>query len=279
MHSEGTNQVDLKGFLMETMTILITGATSGLGEHLATVLADVGATILVHGRDPAQVDRVVNELGRSARGYQADFASLAEVRALAERVIADHDEVDALINNAGVGFGRPGAGRELSADGHELRFAVNYLAPVLLTRLLLPLLRDSAPSRIINVGSIGQTELDFTDLGSERDYSGIDAYRRSKLALVTHTFDLADTLRDAGVLVNCVHPASFMDTAMIRDSDRAPLSTVAEGASAVLRLIKEETNSGRFFDRNTEALAHPQAYDDQARRLLREATDQLLAKV
>jgi NAD(P)-dependent dehydrogenase (short-subunit alcohol dehydrogenase family) len=263
---------------METMTILITGATSGLGRHLANVLADLGATVLVHGRDPARLDNVVNELGRSSHAYQADFASLAEVRALADQVIADHDEVDALINNAGVGFGTRNAGREVSHDGYELRFAINYLAPVLLTRLLLPLLRDSAPSRIINVGSIGQTELDFTDLGSERGYSGINAYRRSKLALVAHTFDLADTLRDAGVLVNCVHPATFMDTPMIRDEDRAPVSTVAEGANAVLRLLKEETNTGRFFDGTTEALAHPQAYDSQARRLLREATDQLLAK-
>jgi NAD(P)-dependent dehydrogenase (short-subunit alcohol dehydrogenase family) len=264
---------------METMTILITGATSGLGRHVANVLSDLGATVLVHGRDRDRLDNLLNELGRSARGYQADFASLAEVRRLADQVLADHDEVDALINNAGVGFGIRDGRREVSQDGYELRFAVNYLAPVLLTRLLLPLLCDSAPSRIINVGSIGQTELDFTDLGSEREYTGMDAYRRSKLALVAHTFDLADNLRNTGVLVNCVHPATFMDTPMVRDEDRAPLTTVAEGANAVLRLMKEETNSGRFFDGNVEALAHPQAYDMQARRLLREATDQLLAKV
>jgi NAD(P)-dependent dehydrogenase (short-subunit alcohol dehydrogenase family) len=262
---------------METMTVLITGATSGLGEHIATVLADVEATVLVHGRDPARVDSVVNELGRSARGYLADFASLAEVRALADQVLAEHDELDVLVNNAGVGFGAPGAARELSRDGHELRLAINYLAPVLLTQRLLPLLRASAPSRIINVGSIGQSELDVTDLGFERGYTGIDAYRRSKLALVSHTFDLAEMVRDEGILVNCVHPATFMDTPMIRESDRAPLSTVAEGANAVLRLIREETDSGRFFDGTTEALAHPQAYDKRARRLLREATDHLLA--
>src|SRR5689334_24604730 len=136
--------------------VLITGATSGLGRYLAGELAGSGWQVLAHGRDPGRVADLTAELGGGARGYVADLASLGGVREFADRVGAEVPRLDVLVNNAALGFGAPGEGRQVSADGHELRFAVNYLAQVLLTRQLVPLLSASAPARIVNVGSLGQ---------------------------------------------------------------------------------------------------------------------------
>jgi NAD(P)-dependent dehydrogenase (short-subunit alcohol dehydrogenase family) len=253
--------------------ILITGATSGMGRVLAEQLSSAGETVLVHGRDP---DRVA-QLAGSSRGYVADLASLSGVRALADQVRADNDQLDVLVNNAGVGFGGRGASREVSRDGYELRFAVNYLAPVLLTRLLLPLLRESAPSRVVNVASLGQEPLDLGDLQLNRHYDGSVAYRRSKLALVAYSFDLAEELRGDGIAVNSLHPATFMDTTMVREAGVSPVSTVQQGADATLRLITQDVGSGHFFNGTSEAVANPQAYDPAVRRQLREVTDQILS--
>jgi NAD(P)-dependent dehydrogenase (short-subunit alcohol dehydrogenase family) len=130
---------------------------------------------------------------------------------LAEQILTEHDQLDVLVNNAGIGTGgRAAAERELSEDGHELRFAIMYLAPFLLTRLLEPLLVRSAPARIVNVASAGQAAIDFDDVMLERDYSGVQAYCQSKLALVMLTFDLADELRGVGVTANCLHPGTYL---------------------------------------------------------------------
>jgi NAD(P)-dependent dehydrogenase (short-subunit alcohol dehydrogenase family) len=256
------------------MRILITGATSGLGRRVAEQLSQAGETVLVHGRDR---DRVAQVAG-AARGYVADLASLAEVRSLAEQVRAENDRLDVLVNNAGIGFGAPDAGRQASRDGHELRFAVNYLAPVLLTRLLLPLLRESKPARVVNVASLGQEPIDFGDLEMNARYDGVTAYRRSKLALVAHSFDLAEALRADGIAVNSLHPAAFMDTAMVREAGISPVSSVQQGAAATLRLITQDVGTGHFFDGTEETRAHPQAYDPAVRRQLREVTDQMLTR-
>jgi NAD(P)-dependent dehydrogenase (short-subunit alcohol dehydrogenase family) len=267
---------------MPDRTILITGSTAGVGRYLAERLAARGENLLLHGRDQGKLDRLVGELGgggRSARlvPYVADLASLDDVRALAERVAKDHDRLDVLVNNAGIGSGSPGPDRHLSADGNELRFAVNYLAPVLLTRLLLPLLKAAAPARIVNEGSLGQDTIDFDDLTMDRRYNGTLAYCRSKLALAAWSFDLAEKLRGDRVAVNCIHPATFMDTDMVRDAGVTPWSTVEDGGDAVLRLIDEgPAVTGRFFDGRSESRAHADAYDDTVRRRLRETTAELL---
>ncbi len=205
-----------------TPAVLITGATSGLGRYLARELASSGWRVLAHGRDPVRVADLSAELGGGARGYVADLALLGDVRELAALVRAEVPRLDVLVNNAGIGFGAPGEGRQVSADGHELRFAVNYLAPVLLTRLLMPLLTASAPSRVVNVGSLGQVAFDPADAEFEHGYNGVDAYRRSKLALAAFTFDLAGQLDAARVTVNCLHPATFMDTAMVAQGGITP---------------------------------------------------------
>jgi NAD(P)-dependent dehydrogenase (short-subunit alcohol dehydrogenase family) len=184
--------------------VLVTGSTDGLGRALALELAARGATVLLHRRN---AHRGEVHCARSARAtgnerlafYLADFSSLGQVRGLAEQILSEHERLDVLVNNAGIGTGaRTATERELSEDGYELRFAVMYLAPFLLTRLLEPLLVRSAPARIVNVASAGQAAIDFDDVMLERGYSGVQAYCQRKTALVILTFDLGE-LRDRGV--------------------------------------------------------------------------------
>ncbi|MEV7145729.1 SDR family NAD(P)-dependent oxidoreductase [Streptomyces sp. NPDC093084] len=260
-------------------TVLITGATSGLGRYVAFELVRAGHTVLAHGRDPGRTAALAEELRAEgdAAGFVADLASLAQVRELAARVAEGRPDLDVLINNAGVGAGAPGAGRELSADGHELRLAVNFLAPVVLTRALLPVLRANTPARIVNVGSAGQEPLDFDDPEFTRGYQGFAAYCRAKFALAAHTFALADELAGTGVAVNVLHPATFMDTAMVREGGVAPWNTVADGAPGVVALATRDLGTGGYFDGTEPARAHAATYDKDVRRRLTTVTGQLLA--
>ena len=254
-------------------TVLVTGSTDGLGREVALRLAATGAHVIVHGRNRERGAEVVAAIERegkgSARFYRADFTSLAEVRTLAEQILRDYDRLDILINNAGIArIGQED--RQLSADGQELHFAVNYLSGFLLTRMLLPRLRSSAPSRIINVSSLGQAPIDFDDITLERGYSTNRAYGQSKLAQIMFTADLARELEGTGVTAFAVHPATFMDTHMITSAGLQPRSTVGEGADAVMHLVTTAgLESGRFFDRMTPARANAQASDEAAREKLR----------
>src|SRR4051794_32698088 len=163
-------------------TVLLTGATDGLGRAVAGDLVARGARVLVHGRDAERADGIARAIG-AAGTYVADFASLAEVRRLAEEVARDHHALHVLVSNAGIGSTLPGDGARMeSADGHELRFAVNYLAGFLLTRLLEPLLVAGAPARVVNVASAGQAAIDFDDVMLERGYDGGRADPPSKPA-------------------------------------------------------------------------------------------------
>ncbi|MFF4504910.1 SDR family NAD(P)-dependent oxidoreductase [Streptomyces sp. NPDC001401] len=265
-----------------TPTVLITGATAGLGRHLAGELVAGGRRVLVHGRDPERVHRLAAELGTLATPCTADLSSLAEVEFLADQVRAATSRLDVLVNNAAVGFGPPGETRQTSRDGHELRFAVNYLAPVALTRSLLPLLTRTAPARVVNIGSVGQAPFDPSEATFYDDYRGVVAYRRAKLALVAFTFDLAEELRGSAVTVNCLHPAGFMDTGMVRESRIQPLSTVEQGAAPTLRLITDpsmERVTGEYFDGFFPGRALSEAYDRQFLAKLRQVTDRLLGRV
>lgn len=264
------------------MKVLITGGTDGHGRALARRLAADGATLLIHGRDRTRGEALVEELGPDrATFYAADFAALAGVRALADRVRAEHPTLDVLVNNAGIGTTLPGDGARLeSADGHELRFAVNYLSGYLLTRELLPILRASTPSRIVNVASAGQEAIDFDDVMLERAYDPVRAYRQSKLAQIMFTFDLADELAGTGVSATCLHPATFMPTTMVLHARGSGVSTIEEGVEATARLVTEPEASaidGRYFNGLHEARADPQAYDPEARRRLRELSERLVA--
>lgn len=258
---------------MQGRIVLVTGSTSGLGRELALRLGAAGAHVIVHGRNEERGNEVVAAIeaeGKgSARFYRADFASLDEVRGLADAIMRDYDRLDLLINNAGIGSSSPE--RQLSADGYELRFQVNYLSGFLLTRRLLPMLTESAPSRIINVSSAAQNPIDFDDVMLENGYSGGRAYGQSKLAQILFTLDLAEELEDTGVIVEALHPATYMDTQMVRAAGREPLTTVDEGADAVMHLVEApDIESGQYFFGQNPARANAQAYDRDARARLRE---------
>ncbi len=256
-------------------TVLITGSTDGVGRRVAERLAQVGTTVLIHGRDHARAERLLAEI-RNAGGtgafYPADLSSLSEVRSLAEALRRDHGRLDILINNAGIGVGRHGSGRQASQDGHELRFAVNYLSGFLLTRLLLPLLKATGTARIINVSSVGQQPIDFADVMLTHGYSGTRAYCQSKLAQIMFTFDLARELEGSRITANWLHPATYMDTTMVRVDGIAATSTVDEGADAILHLatsIEMEARTGLYFDGFRPSRANAQTYEATARgRLL-----------
>jgi NAD(P)-dependent dehydrogenase (short-subunit alcohol dehydrogenase family) len=274
---------------LNDQTILITGATDGLGKRVSHDLAAYGATVLLHGRSRQKGIAALREI-RERTGnenlfyYEADLASLDAVRRLARDVAADQHRLDVLINNAGLGAGPRGSPRQVSMDGYELRFAVNYLATFLLTHLMLPLLRRSAPARVVNVTSVGQEPIDFDDVMLEEGYDGLKAYRRSKLAMIMFSFDLADELAGSGVAVNSVHPASLMDTKMVTESDYfgPARTTVQEGADAVefVATSAELDNvTGEYFDGKLRARADPQAYDRDARARLRALSEQLTGMV
>jgi NAD(P)-dependent dehydrogenase (short-subunit alcohol dehydrogenase family) len=258
----------------DTRTILITGATDGLGRALAHRVAADGSTLLLHGRDAGRLDATAKEISAShdvpvPRVLVADLADLAQVRRLAAEVQAATDRLDVLVSNAGIGGGLPeGRGRSTSVDGYELRFAVNYLAGFLLTLDLVALLRQSAPSRIVNVASIGQHPIDFDDLMIERGYNGMRAYGQSKLAQIMSGFELAGRLAAAAVTVNSLHPSTYMPTKMVLEEIGRHIDSIDDGVAATYRLVADPGlagTTGRFFDRTREARADEQAYDPTAR--------------
>jgi NAD(P)-dependent dehydrogenase (short-subunit alcohol dehydrogenase family) len=266
---------------IDQQTILITGSTDGLGAATAERLLEHGATVLVHGRNPQKLERTLAGLGADrgapVRGLLADLASLEETRRLARDAASEVRRLDALVNNAGVAVMD---GRRESADGYELTFAVNYLSHFLLTNVLLPLLRRSA-ARIVNVASVGQAPIDFDDVMLERRYDGFRAYAQSKLAQIMFTLELAERLGSEGsvdVTVNALHPASLMDTQMVRQSFGRGMRSVEEGVEAAFRLVAGadlDGVSGRYFDGLRESSAHPQAYDPEARQRLWELSERL----
>ncbi len=265
---------------LDGRTILVTGATDGLGLALAARLGSEGATVFFHARDEARGHQALERAGDGRfELVTADLASLAQVCALAADVRARSGRLDVLINNAGIGSSVPGGGARMeSDDGLELRFAVNYLAGFALTHALLDRLLASAPARVVNVASAGQMDLDFDDVMLERGYDGTRAYCQSKLAQVLFTFDLADALRDRGVTVTALHPATYMPTKIVTGP---PASTIEEGLEATWRLVADpalDGVTGAYFNGRREARADPQAYDPAARRRLRELSERLVAQ-
>ena len=265
-----SNPTPLKG-----KVVLVTGSTDGLGREVALRSAALGATVIVHGRNQERGKAVVSEITKagkgSARFYAADLSSLAEVRTLAQAINRDYPRLDVLVNNAGIWL----RDRQVSKDGHEMHFAVNYLAGFLLTRTLLPKIIASAPSRIVNVSSLSAAPIDFSDVMLERPGRASQGYGQSKLLQVMFTIDLAAELKDKNVTVTALHPATMMDTTMVRQSGSRAMSSVDEGADAVMQQITGDVQSGQSYNGQRPGRPHAQASDEAIRVKLRQISMQL----
>lgn len=253
-------------------TVLVTGSTDGLGRELARALAADGAHVIVHGRNAERGQALVDEINAAGVGtatfVAADFASLDAVRAFADTIAKDHPKLDLLVNNAGIGLADDHP-RETSADGYELHWAVNYLAGWVLIHRLRPALEAAAPSRIINVASLSADPIDFDDVNLEQPGAVIRAYGQSKLAQVSMTAELAAGFATDGITMISVHPATMMDTTMIKKLDLKPRTSVDEGRIAVMSLITAPTlEAGAFYVGAKRGTPHAQAGDAQARAKL-----------
>lgn len=261
-------------------TVLVTGSTDGLGRELALALAADGAHVIVHGRNAERGQSVVDEITKAGRGsarfIAADFASLQAVREFADTVARTTPRLDLLVNNAGVAFTGDQPRRE-SADGHELQFAVNYLAGWVLVNRLRPNLAAAAPSRIVNVASGSASPIDFDDVMLEMPGSHARGYGQSKLAQVTMTVALAPAFQEQGITMIALHPATMMDTTMVRGLGVAPRTTVAEGRDHVMGLIKAPVlQPGTFYSDGVPTEPRdPQPRDPQARARLVALSGQL----
>lgn len=246
--------------------ILVTGATDGLGRVVAADLAQRGHEVLVHGRDASRTSAVADEVG-AAGSFLADFSVLADVR----RLVDELPPVEVLVNNAGL----ISPERVVTGDGVELTFQVNYLAPFLLTTALLA---GRPPRRVVHVASAGQMVPDFRDLMLEHGYDEWRAYRQSKLAQIMFSFECAQRFPD--VESTALHPATFMDTKMVRSRVGDPHSTVRQGADATVRLASdlELDVQGRYFDGLEEARPNDVAYDPDARKRLWDVSEQLISR-
>lgn len=259
---------------------VVTGATAGIGRETALGLAKLGAAVVIVARDPQKAARTVDEISRvtgngNVESVRADFASLNSVRAAADHIRTRYDAIQVLVNNAGVA----NKYRMLSEDGHELTFAVNHLAPFLLTRELLPLLLAGAPSRIVNVSSGAEAygPIDFDDLQSEKGYRGFAVYGKTKLMNVLFTYELASRLSGTGVTANCLHPGTVA-TDMLRQLPRwlyaliSPfLSTPEQGAETPVFLASSPSVdgvSGGYYEKRRAKRSSRRSYDASARQRL-----------
>ncbi len=268
--SSAATSAQTGGDSMKGKTVLVTGSTDGLGREVALRSAALGAHVIVHGRNQERGKAVVAEIEKAGKGsakfYAADFASLADVRSLAQAIRRDYKRLDVLVNNAGIWI----RDRQVSKDGHELHFAVNYLAGFLLTRELLPLLVSSAPSRVVNVSSLSQSAIDFSDVMLERPGRAAQGYGQSKFAQILFTIDLAAELKEKNVTVTALHPATLMDTSMVREAGVGARSTVDEGAQAVMKQITGSVESGRYYNGQQPAQPLAQANDPAVRAQLKQ---------
>lgn len=261
---------------MPDRVIVITGATDGLGRALSNALSSQpGTTLILHGRDQERLDEMSARLAGGAasiRTVRADFSELAQVHRMADEIAAFNESVSVLVNNAGIGAGEPdGTDRRVSVDGHELRFAINHLAPFALTQRLLPLLERGSPARVVNVASIGLTPVNLDDPSLQQAYSGDRAYCQSKFAMVATGFALARRIDRSQVTVNSLHPATYMPTKMVLDSIGYSIDSLETGTAATLHLVLDpelDGVTGEFFDRTRAARAHADAYDPRVQEEL-----------
>ncbi len=274
---------------MAGRTVLVTGATAGIGKATALGLATMGAHVAITGRDRGRTDAAAAEI-RAAGGGQvdalvADLSSQSEVRRLADEVLQSHARIDVLVNNAG-GYWNT---RHVTVDGLERTFALNHLAPFLLTNLLLDRLKQSAPARVVTVSSHAHAEgrIDFDDIQGERSYSGARAYNQSKLANVLFTYELARKLQATSVTANALHPGVVSTSFGAEDPSgvqrwfvpfmRPFMKTPAQGAATSIHLASApdlERVTGCYFVNSKPKRSSKPSYDEAtAARLWQVSSD------
>jgi NAD(P)-dependent dehydrogenase (short-subunit alcohol dehydrogenase family) len=274
-------------------TVLVTGGTGGIGKATAMGLAALGARLGITGRDEARARAAAADIAEASGNreidvFAADLSSQAEVRRLAQDVLARYRRLDVLVNNVGGFWGT----RHVTADGLEHTFAVNHLAPFLLTNLLLDRLKASAPARIVTVSSGAQSmgKLNFDDLQGERDYSGQKAYNQSKLANVMFTYELARRLAGTGVTANVLHPGVVRTAFATEDASlmwkvvlpviRPFLKSPEQGAATSIYLASSpevEGVSGKYFVNSKPQTSHRSSYEAAAAARLWEISADLVA--
>jgi retinol dehydrogenase-14 len=262
--------------LLAGRTILVTGGTGGIGRATALGLATMGAHLAITGRDPERTKGAAREIRAACGGqvdvFVTDLSSQSEVRRLAEQVLQTYPHIDVLVNNVG-GYWNT---RHVTADGLERTFALNHLAPFLLTNLLLERLKQSAPARVVTVASNAHTtgQIDFDDLQGERSYSGSRAYSQSKLANVLFTYELARRLQASAITANALHPGVVSTSFGAEDPSgiqrllvpftRPFMKTPAQGAATSIHLASSpdlEQVSGRYFANSKPKRSSKRSYD------------------
>lgn len=282
---------------MQNTVCIITGATSGIGKATAMGLAKMGANVVIIGHDMEQGENAQNEI-KSKSGNPnvdlllADLSSQAEIRKLAEDIKARYTTLEVFINNAGIAPIK----RSVTAEGIERVFAVNYLAPFLLTNLLLERLKASAPARVVNVAGDfhRKAKIQFDDLMSENDYNGIRANNQAKLALILFTYELARRLDGTGVTANCLHPGAVATDGPLKDPDlpafsrsmykvvRLFFASPEKGAETSIYLSTSpdvEKVSGKYFIKKIPVESSPESYDKEIARRLWKISEELTGLV
>ena len=277
---------------MEGKTVLVTGASGGIGRATAFGLAEMGAHLAIIGRDRVRTDAAAREIQAAGGGqvevFVGDLSSQSEVRRLAEEALGRLPRIDVLINNVG-GYWET---RHVTADGLERTFALNHLASFLLTNLLLERLTESAPARVVNVSSNAQAlEIDFDDLQGERSYSGSRAYNQSKLANVLFTYELARRIQGSSVTANSLHPG-LVNTSFGAEDPRGiqrilvPLlrpfmKSPGRGAATSIYLASApelEQETGGFYAKRERARSSERSYDPTMAARLWDASSELVGR-
>ncbi|MFW9800860.1 MAG: SDR family oxidoreductase [Candidatus Thorarchaeota archaeon] len=277
---------------MNGKVCIVTGSNSGIGKETALALAELDATVVMVVRNAERGEAARSDIVDKTKRNRidlmlCDLSSLDSIRQFAKEFVAKHDRLDVLINNAGAAYHK----RQVTIDGFEQTLAVNYIGPFLLTHELLPVLKASAPSRVINLtsGIHFRAKVDFEDLQNERKYRGMSAYGDAKLMVVMHTYELARRLEGTGVSVNVVHPgfaATNMGSSMgglrnkimfkmVRPLQISPREG-AETSVYVASSTEVEGMTGKYFAKKQEQRSSEASYDEEAQKRLWHVTEQLL---
>lgn len=263
-----------------TKTILITGATDGIGLETAKMMAPLGHTLLLHGRSANKLEIAAKAVAAIAGAgkietYQADLTDIAQVAAMAEALKQDVQSLDALINNAGV-FVMP---NPLTPNGFDARFIVNVVAPYMLTKALLPVLGST--SRVVNLSSAAQAPVNLEAFLNKQPFSDGEAYAQSKLALTMWSIGLANDLGSRGPMIVAVNPASFLGSKMVKEAYGRAGHDLSIGADILTRAALSDefaAASGKYYDNDRRAFAqpHPDALDPSKNRQIIDAIEQLI---